>query len=73
MRVAIPTLGKKSKETIADIMAPINAITAKLKAFQENAEAEAQVKDEESRAAEKAAFELREQAAEAKRLAEKYS
>lgn len=65
MRVAIPTIGKKSKETIADIMAPITAITAKLKAFQESAEAEAQVKDEESRAAEKAA--------EAKRLAEKYS
>lgn len=69
MRISI---GKK-QETIADIMAPIIAITEKLKAFKAKAEEEAQVKDEESRKAERDAFDLREQAAEADKLIAKYS
>lgn len=65
--------GKKSQETIASIMAPINAITEKLTAFKAQAEADAVLEDEKRAAAEKAAADLRAEAVKAQALIEKYS
>lgn len=63
----------RKQKSIDDIMAPINAIVAKLKAYREQALADAAEADEEAAAAVERAVELRSEAEEALRLAEKYA